>query len=80
MNKIQKMSSLSDEAVIKYQSTFKSIYLCQDTYQSAAVAAGSCLNIVDSVMTGKASTYEQQREKTGLRGFRPGKTLTRQNS
>ena len=55
VNKMKKMSSLSDEAIIKYQSTYKSIYLCQDTYQSAAVAAGSCLNIVDHVMTGKAS-------------------------
>ena len=55
VNKMKKMSSLSDEAVIKYQSTYKSVYLCQDTYQSAAVAAGSCLNILDNVMTGKAS-------------------------
>ena len=55
VTQMKRMSSLSHEAVIKYQSTFKSVYLCPDTYQSAAVAVGSCLNIVDHVMMGKAS-------------------------
>ena len=42
-----------DEALAKYQITFKSVYLCQDTFLSASVAVGCVLNTVDHVMKGK---------------------------
>ena len=41
-----------DEALAKYQTTFKSVYLCQDTFLSASVAVGCVLNTVDHVMKG----------------------------
>ena len=42
-----------NEALAKYQTTFKSVYLCQDTFLSASVAVGRVLNTVDHMMKGK---------------------------
>ena len=53
VNKMKRLSGHSDEAVAKFQSTFKSLYLCQDTYLSASVAVGCALNVVDHVIKGK---------------------------
>ena len=50
---MKRLANLSDEAIAKYQTTFKSVYLCQDTFLSASVAVGSILNTVDHVMKGK---------------------------
>ena len=41
-----------DEALAKYQATFKSVYLCQNTFLSASVAVGCVLNTEDFVMKG----------------------------
>ena len=53
VNTMKRMARLSDEALAKYQTTFKSVYLCQDTFLSASVAVGCVLNTVDHVMKGK---------------------------
>ena len=42
-----------DETLAKYQTTFKSVYLCQDTFLSASVAVGCVLNTLDHVIKGK---------------------------
>ncbi|XP_076447346.1 protein deacetylase HDAC6-like [Babylonia areolata] len=54
--KLKETTTLSDEELRPrmYALEFKSIYLCQDTYESARLSAGCLLQVTEAVLSGKA--------------------------
>ncbi|KAK3101938.1 hypothetical protein FSP39_007516 [Pinctada imbricata] len=57
LQQFRRAMSLGEEALLQYQSSFKSVYLCKDSYTAAGWAVGCTLSVVDSVMRGEVSYY-----------------------
>ncbi|CAN8008092.1 unnamed protein product [Ixodes pacificus] len=53
VEKMRNSQELNKPDLIKLQYTFSSVYLCADTFQSALLAAGSLLQVVDAVCSRK---------------------------
>ncbi|KAL8604359.1 hypothetical protein ACOMHN_028122 [Nucella lapillus] len=56
LEQLKEMTTLSDEELRPRMCSleFNSIYLCQDTYESAMLAAGCLLQVTETVLSGKA--------------------------
>ncbi|XP_048252903.1 histone deacetylase 6-like isoform X2 [Haliotis rufescens] len=56
VKKVKKCQNMQEDTLAKFQTLFKSVYLCQGTYEAASYAVGSLLNIVDAVVTREAES------------------------
>ncbi|XP_014270934.1 histone deacetylase 6 isoform X2 [Halyomorpha halys] len=56
VNDMMNLSSLSSFQLNEKQQVYHSVYLHQDTYKAACLAAGSLLQVVDSVLQGESGT------------------------
>lgn len=48
---LKKTTTMDEEALIVYQNSFDSIYLCKDSFLSASYSVGCLLSVVDSVVS-----------------------------
>lgn len=56
IRQLKKTHTLTDEALIKYQSSYKSVYFCQDSFEAGSWSVGTLLSVVDSVLTGQSQS------------------------
>nr|XP_022296454.1 histone deacetylase 6-like isoform X1 [Crassostrea virginica]XP_022296456.1 histone deacetylase 6-like isoform X1 [Crassostrea virginica]XP_022296457.1 histone deacetylase 6-like isoform X1 [Crassostrea virginica] len=56
IRRFKKTMTMGEEALKVYQSSFKSIYLCQESFTSAAWAVGCSLSVIDSILTNQCQS------------------------
>ncbi|XP_056000033.1 histone deacetylase 6-like [Ostrea edulis] len=56
IQRFKKTQTMGEEALKVYQDSFKSIYLCQESFTSAAWAVGCSLSVIDSILTNEVQS------------------------
>ncbi|VDI82210.1 histone deacetylase 6 [Mytilus galloprovincialis] len=56
IRQLKKIETMEEDALIKYQSSFKSVYFCQDSFKAASWSVGTLLSVVDDVLTGQSQS------------------------
>lgn len=54
ISEMKRLSTMKNKDLYQLAEKFRSIYFCRDTYDSARLAAGCVLQVVDEVLTGKS--------------------------
>lgn len=56
IRRFKKTMTMGEEALRVYQNSFKSIFLCQESFTSAAWAVGCSLSVIDSILTNQCQS------------------------
>eukprot|EP00105_Crassostrea_gigas_P032626 XP_011455712.1 PREDICTED: histone deacetylase 6 [Crassostrea gigas] len=56
IRRFKKTMTMGEEALRVYQNSFKSIFLCQESFNSAAWAVGCSLSVIDSILTNQCQS------------------------
>ncbi|XP_076117817.1 protein deacetylase HDAC6-like isoform X2 [Mytilus galloprovincialis] len=56
IRQLKKIETMEEDALIKYQSSFKSVYFCQDSFTAACWSVGTLLSVVDDILTGQSQS------------------------
>ncbi|XP_062610586.1 histone deacetylase 6-like isoform X1 [Saccostrea cucullata] len=56
IRRFKKTMTMGEEALKVYQETFKSIFLCQESFTSAAWAVGCSLSVIDSILSNQCQS------------------------